>query len=53
MAYVEGDTAGMLRAVSVGTELLKTFDLEEQVAELRALVVERVPGAAGRLGATS
>jgi hypothetical protein len=52
VAFVAEDTAALIRVVSVGAELIKTSDLETEVAELRALVVERVPGAGARLGAT-
>jgi len=41
-AVAEGDVANMLRAVSVGVELVKSADLEAQVAELRELVERHV-----------
>jgi hypothetical protein len=52
LAYIEGDTASMLRAVAVGASLIETADLAAEVAELRDLVLARVPGASGKLGAT-
>jgi hypothetical protein len=52
MAYVAGDTAPVVRVVSVGAELIKVHDLKAEVAGLCRIVLERVPGAASRLGAT-
>jgi hypothetical protein len=53
LVFIAEDTATMVRVVSVGTELTKTANLEAEVAELRQLVLERVPGAASRLGTAS
>jgi hypothetical protein len=51
MAYVAEDTSALVRVVSVGVDLIRTVDLEAEVAELKALVVERLPAAGRRLGA--
>ncbi len=52
-AYADGEWSVVVSAVRAGHELIKTGELEREVAELKDLICERFPELRSRLGRVS